>query len=307
VRRSLPLLALLLATTACGGGNDPGGYSDSSSGEAANSTAADADMALPPEGSAPRSRSTRQAGPDIRPASAPGVAFNYNYAFRLDAPRVAEVQQEHQRLCEAYTVSRCRVTGMVYRRASEDDVEAMLSFRVDPAIAGRFGRESVQAVTAAEGLLTDSEITGTDVGSGIQAATRDLAALEAELERIEQRLRTAGASAKGQLEYEAQMLRQQIRDLRSSRQSQQQSLATTPMVFKYGSGSLAPGFDQPPSLGEALEDTGDDFLYSLNLLLVVLVRLLPWAAAGLLIWGVINLIRRRRPRLTAPTELEVAA
>jgi hypothetical protein len=301
VRRSLSFLALLLATTACSSGNDGESYSASSD-ESANS----ADIVAPSEIPASSPRSTRESGPDIRPASAPGVAFSYNYAFRLDAPRVAEVQQEHQRLCERYTVSRCRVTGMVYRRDNEDDVEAMLSFRVDPAIAGQFGRETVQAVTAAEGLLTNSEITGSDVGSGIQSATRDLAQLEAELVRLEVRLRSAGTSDKGQLEYEAQMLRQQIRDLRSSRQSQQLSLATTPMVLRYGAGALAPGFDQPPSLSDALEDTGDDFLYSLNLLLVVLVRLLPWSAAALLIWGLVRYVRRRRPGLLVRPE-EAAA
>ena len=245
------------------------------------------------EAEAPQGRASRETGPDIGPRTAPGVAFNYRYAFRLDAPRVAEVQQEHQRLCERYTVNRCRITGMTYRAVNEDDVEAMLSFRVDPAIAGQFGRESVQAVTAAEGMLTDSEISGTEVGSAIQSAGRDLAALEAELARIEARIRDPRVRDKGDLEYQAQMLRQQIRDLRERRNTQQQSLATTPMQFRYGSGALAPGFDQPPSLADALEDTGDDFMYSLTVLLVVLVRLLPWALAGLLVWGVVRYVRRR--------------
>src|SRR5688572_32403970 len=112
----------------------------------------------PDEMRAPRGRASREAGPDIGPDSAPGVAFDYRYSFRLEADRVAEAQQEHQRLCERYTVNRCRITGMVYRAASEDDVEAMLSFRVDPAIAGQFGREGGQAVLGADGEMTDSGI-----------------------------------------------------------------------------------------------------------------------------------------------------
>src|SRR5687767_16038880 len=106
---------------------------------------------------APRGRASREAGPDIGPDAAPGVAFNYRYSFRLAAERVAEAQQEHQRLCERYGVNRCRITGMTYRAASEDDVEAMLALRLDPAIAGQLGREGVQAVLNADGALTDSE------------------------------------------------------------------------------------------------------------------------------------------------------
>ena len=266
------------------------------------------DMAITDEAEPTQGRASRETGPDIGPRTAPGVAFNYRYAFRLDAPRVAEVQQEHQRLCERYTVNRCRITGMTYRAVNEDDVEAMLSFRIDPALAGQFGRESVQAVTAAEGMLTDSEISGTEVGSAIQAAGRDLAALESELARVEARLRDPRVRDKGDLEYQAQVLRQQIRDLRGRREAQQQSLATTPMQFRYGSGALAPGFEQPPSLADALEDTGDDFLYSLTVLLVVLVRLLPWMFAGLLVWGVVRYVRRRwllRP--ATPEAAEAAA
>jgi hypothetical protein len=287
VRRAF--LVLLLATAAAACSQEQAFAPDSE----AVSNAASEDMELTPEAETPQGRASREAGPDIGPRTAPGVAFNYRYAFRLDAARVAEVQQEHQRLCERYTVNRCRITGMTYRAVNEDDVEAMLSFRVDPSIAGQFGRESVQAVTTAEGMLTDSEISGTEVGSAIQSAGRDLAALEAELARIEARIRDPRVPDKGELEYQAQMLRQQIRDLRGRRDTQQQSLATTPMQFRYGSGALAPGFDQPPSLADALEDTGDDFLYSLTVLLVVLVRLLPWAVAGLLVWGVVRYVRRR--------------
>jgi hypothetical protein len=293
VRRSIPFLVLLLATTAAcsqGGGDNRA----STAGDQMSNASEDA-VSLPAEIPAPSGPATRESGPDVRPATAPGVAFNYRYSFRLDATHVAQVQQEHQRICERYTIARCRITGMVYRAASEDDVEAMLAFRVDPAIAGQFGREGVQAVTAAEGALADSEISGTDVGAPLQANNRDLQRLEADLARIQAQLGRRGlpADERSRLEYDGQMLRQQIADLRGTRDAQQQSLATTPVLFRYGSGSLAPGFAQPPSLKNALKDTADDFLYSLNLLLVILVRLFPWAAAALLGWLAVRFVRRR--------------
>ncbi len=310
MRRSLPLIAFLLATTACGGPQNGSGTEDGSA-TTMSEEATDSSLAPPPPAdlSSPSGRNVQGAGPDVRPTAAPGVAFDYRYAFRLEADRVAEAQQEHQRLCERYTANRCRITGMVYRARSEDDVEAMLAFRVDPAIASQFGRESVQSVLSAEGELTDSEISGTDVGSAIDRARRDLPRLEADLARLEARLAAGnlGREERSRLEYEAQMLRQQIRDLRSSRETAEGSLATTPMLFRYGSGSLAPGFARTPTVAEALEEAGDDFWASLNLLLVVLVRLLPWAALALIVWGAVRILRRRRRPADATPAPEVSA
>ena len=67
------------------------------------------------------------------PTAAPGVAFNYRYAFRLPAERVAEVQEQHAQACEQLGVARCRITGMLYRLVNDDDIEAMLAFKLDPA------------------------------------------------------------------------------------------------------------------------------------------------------------------------------
>ena len=307
MRVCLPVLIVLLTTvTACGDREQ----APPEPGTTAETIANEADLAATPpaEVAAPRGPASRGTGPDIRPGSAPGVAFNYRYSFRLAAERVAEAQQEHQRLCERYGVNRCRITGMTYRAANEDDVEAMLALRLDPAIAGQFGREGVQAVLNADGTLTDSEISGTDVGSEIDSAGRSLAELTARLEQLEARIRAARPADKGQLEYEAEALRQQIRELRGRREGQQRALATTPMLLRYGSGNLAPGPAPAPSLREALSDTGDDFLYSATVLLVVLVRLLPWGIAGLLVWGLVRYLRRRlTPLPPAPSEPALSA
>ena len=205
-------------------------------------------LVAPGGGQSPAARAA--AGPNVGPTAAPGVAFNYRYAFRLAAPRIAEMQEQHAQMCERLTVARCRITGMYYRVVNDRDIEAMLAFKLDPSIARLFGRQGVEAVVRAEGMLTESEISGTDVGTSIRAAGRSLADLQADLARIEARL--AGRIASGEresLEYEAQQLREQIRALRDSRSEQQESLATTPMVFRYGSGDLVPGFAQRPTLG----------------------------------------------------------
>jgi hypothetical protein len=291
VRRSLPLFALLLAGTACSqsGQAPPPPQSEQMSNAAADAAPAQFE---PTESRAPASRAA--GGPNVGPTAAPGVAFNYRYAFRLAAPRVAEMQEQHAQMCERLTVARCRITGMYYRVVNDRDIEAMLAFKLDPSIARLFGRQGVEAVVRAEGMLTESEISGTDVGTAIRAAGRGLADLQADLARIEARL--AGRIASGEresLEYEAQQLREQIRALRDTRSDQQESLATTPMVFRYGSGDLVPGFAQRPTLKQTMQRAGDNFLDGATMLMILVITLLPWALALALIWAIVRYVRRR--------------
>jgi len=292
MRRSLPLFALLLAgAAACSqsGQRPPPPQSEQMSNATADVAAPEA-MAAPGESQASRAA----AGPNVGPTAAPGVAFNYRYAFRLAAPRISEMQEQHAQMCERLTIARCRITGMYYRVVDDRNIEAMLAFKLDPSIARLFGRQGVEAVVRAEGMLTESEISGTDVGTSIRAAGRSLADLQADLARIEARL--AGRIPSGQresLEYEAQQLRDQIRALRDTRSEQQESLATTPMVFRYGSGDLVPGFAQRPTVRQALQRAGDNFVDGATMLLILVVTLLPWALALALVWAIVHYVRRR--------------
>ena len=302
--RSLPLLVLLLATAAACGqveNDTPQPRSDRTS-DISNATAEDASIA---DGEA-----TRETGPGIDTTVAPDVAFDYRYGFRLASDRIAEVQDQHQQLCERYTLARCRITGMTYRTVNEDDVQATLAFAVDPAIARQFGRDAVQRVNAAEGTVTESEISGTDVGTTIRSTGYSLAQLEAELARIETRLRgmSPDSAQKSDLDRQAGELRARIRELRESNEANQQSLATTPILFRYGSGAYAPGEAEQPSLTATARESGEDALYGLTLLLRVLIVLAPWALAAGLVWFLIRLLRRRLfpPVPAATTEPEGA-
>ena len=288
-RHSLSVLALLLASTACGGpvrdSSAPGQQTDS-----APATRFEASEDMAEGGQASR----RAAGPNVGPTAAPGVAFNYRYAFRLAAPRVAEVQEQHAQLCERLTVARCRITGLRYRVVNDRDIEAMLAFKLDPAIARRFGRAGVEAVNQAEGRLVESMITGEDVGTGIRNAGRSIAQLTEELRRIEARLAgRLSADERSRLEIEAQQLRQSIRATEADREEQAESLATTPMVFNYGSGDLVPGFDGDMTFGKALSRSLDN-LAELGLgAMIVAITLAPWILLVLLLWWAAVRIRRR--------------
>lgn len=258
------------------------------------------------DGAAPPATRSRDAGPNVSPTAAPGVAFNYRYSFRLPSARIAEVQERHAATCESLGVRRCRITGMLYRVVGENDVEAMLSFQLDPAIARRFGRAGIEAVTQAEGMLTESMITGEDVGSNIQRAGRDIVQMREELRGLEAQLGRGDLppDERARIEAEIRELRQAIDATQADRTDQEEMLATTPMTFNYGSGQFAPG-EQRPSLRVALDRAVNGFLYGGALLLVILITLLPWLAAVLIIWVLVAFVRRRwlkRPGPAMPAE-----
>ena len=283
MRRALPLIALLLAT-ACGGGGERRESSESLS------TFDVAEEAAPVHMDA--------AGPAVVPTAAPGVAFNYRYAFRLPGERIASVQEQHAQACERLGLARCRITGMRYRLVNDEDVEGMLAFKLDPTIARQFGKTGIDAVAKAEGMLIDSEISGVDAGAAIQQANRTGAQLADDLSRIEEQLGRSGLSGeeRARLQSEAQQLRQSIRANAAAREERQESLATTPVVFQYGSGELVPGFDDGSPIGNAIEQAGENFLGGIALMLVFLVTLLPWALLLLLVWWI---VQKLRPRLAA--------
>jgi hypothetical protein len=292
MRRSLPFLVLLLAAAACSK-SDPDRSGPSQPAPASNA-AVSADAYEP---AAPGGQASRDAGPNVGVTAAPGVAFNYRYEFRLPPTRIAEVQEQHAQMCEHLTAARCRITGLFYRVNSAHDVEAMLAFKLDPAIARSFGRDGAAGVVRAQGLLTESEITGTDVGTQIHAANRSIAELQADLQRIEARLRTPrlDVDEKARLEDQAQQLRESIRAGTSQRDEAQESLATTPMVFRYVSGE--------PSLGQSVQDNWDSFLDSAAVLLRIVIALLPWAVAAGLIAAIVLFVRRRWFARKAATEV----
>jgi hypothetical protein len=283
MRRSLPFLVLLLATAACSKSNPDRSAPSEPAAQSSNAVAS-YDVS---ESRAPAGQASRDGGPNVGVTAAPGVAFNYNYEFSLPPTRIAEVQEQHAQACEHLTVARCRIIGMSYRVNSAHDVQAMLAFKLDPAIARQFGREGVQGVLGAEGMLIESEITGTDVGTQIHAANRSIAELQGDLQRIEAQLRAPrlDLDEKARLEDQAQQLRETIRAGTAQRDEAQASLATTPMVFRYASGE--------PTLGQSLQDTGDSFLSSAYVLLRIVIALLPWALAAGLIAAIVLTVRRR--------------
>lgn len=279
-------LGLLLGAAACGQGRD----------ESAMSGGGDSNMAtfdVQEDAAAPAatdsSGRTSPRPPGVTPTAAPGVAFNYRYAFRLPAANIARVQEEHAQACEKLTVARCRIAAMTYNDDGDGDIEAQLSFKLDPAIARTFGRDGIAIVDKAEGELLRAAITGTDVGSEISAATRGQAQQADEVRRIELQLARPGLSSSERVE-----LRQQLAALRASIQAteteqagRRQQLATTPVSFDYRAGKTG------SRLERAIADAADNFSGAAITALIVLVTLLPWLVLLLLLWLAWRWLNRR--------------
>lgn len=288
-------VSLLLATAACGQNEDrgyaPGGQGNMTTFDAAEESA-------PPDSSAGRA----PRPPGVGPTAAPGVAFNYRYAFRLPAENIGRVQEEHASACEKLGVELCRITAMNYRDEGDGDIEAQLAFKLDPARARGFGRDGQAVVTKAEGELLQAAITGTDVGGEIAAAARGQAQQADEIRRIEQQLNRPGLSAgeRVELQQQLQALRGSVRTGEAEQTGRRQQLASTPVVFDYRAGKSG------SRLERAVADAGDNFVAAVTTVLIVLVTLLPWLVALLLLWLAWLWLRRRIPLLRPEPRPQVA-
>ncbi|CAN5478042.1 hypothetical protein BH09PSE4_BH09PSE4_04090 [soil metagenome] len=228
-----------------------------------------------------------EAGPGgIGLSAAPGVAFSYHYAFRLPSAKIAAAQEGHAQACEKLGIARCRITGMRYQLIGENNVEAMLAFKLDPAIARAFGKNGIAMIQTAEGTLVDAAITGTDAGASIDRIAADRSRAGDELRRLDGELAKSGRSASERTELQGQRaeIARQIATAAADAVAARESLATTPMVFDYGSGRAVRGFDGSAPLTSALDTAIGSTQVTIAVLLGILAIFGPPAVVLLLLW-----------------------
>ncbi len=246
------------------------------------------------------------AAPGINVTAAPGVAFNYRYAFRLPAGRIAKAQEAHAAACEKLGIARCRITGMRYSLTRNDSIDAMLAFKLDPTLARAFGRQGIAVIEAAEGMLANAEITGTDAGAEIAKTSADRSEIADERARIDRELAQTGSSASARTELLRQRaeLDQQIRAATTAVADQRETLASTPMTFDYESGAAIRGFDGQSPITDALDTAIGSAQMTLAVLLSGIAVLGPPALLLGLLYLIWLRIRRRFPKrsVAAPSE-----
>lgn len=246
---------------------------------------------------------TKQVSPpEIGATVAPGVAFQYNYSFALPAANIARVQSEHAAQCEKLGIIRCRVTAMTFQKQAGEELNASLSFKLDPALANSFAAGATDIVTRAEGSLASSDVAGNDAGSEIVASDRSTASLRADLIKIDAQLRIPGLSrqVRGRLVEEANDIRAQMRETEGTRDKDVESLATTPVVFTYADNAAILGFDSTSPVQQAIKSSAYSFSTMLSFVMLAIGVLAPWMLLGLAIFWVVR--RLRKPAVIAKTE-----
>lgn len=240
----------------------------------------------------------RMTAPGIDVTAAPGVAFTYDYDFRLPAEKIGAAQEAHAVACEKLGISRCRITGMRYSVSDNGGIDARLAFKLDPTLARGFGKQGIATIEASDGMLIRAEITGNDAGGEIERIARRRAELAAERARIDRELARPGLKAEERAELQRQraMLDSDDRAHKAASEEQEDSLATTPVTFAYESGTAINAFGGKGMIARAL-DAGARSVDATFAVALTAIAVLgpPILLIGLLVLGFVALRRRFFP------------
>lgn len=211
----------------------------------------------------------------VSPSVAPGVAFQYQYDFRVPGDRIEGVQDEHAAACETLGLSRCQITGLNFQQSENGYPAGRMEFLLDPAIARKFGRDAIASVEKAEGVLATSNVQRENVGDEIATSQVRSAGIEAEVKRIEARLAGQGLAndERVELRRRAEELREMLGGEKEQRRAGEKRLATTPVAFSYN-GNM--GIGGSGAFGDAWSASSNSMTTMLSVLLMLAGVVLPW-------------------------------
>jgi hypothetical protein len=285
-------LTMLLA--GCGKPVDDRPYQPDRASSMSNSAAV-SDAAPPGRGPQGEALAPSEIAPGVDVTAAPGVAFNYAYAFRLPAQNIKDAQEAHAAACEKLGPQHCRITGMLYRLIGENNIVGAIEFKLDPTLARAFGKQGIDAIVKADGKLVDAQITGVDAGAAIKTLDGQRQQAEAELQRLDRELSRTDlkTTERAELQRQRAALAARLQEVKTDTGDREESLATTPVSFRYESGAAVRGFDGSAPITSA----GNVFLDSAQVTLgVVLTLLAALAPPGAILLVAFLIWRRFRPR-----------
>jgi hypothetical protein len=226
-----------------------------------------------------------EEAPGIAIGAAPNVAFEYRYAFKLPDAKISAIQNEHADACEALGNARCQITDMQFNKIDDKRVEAALAFKLDPAIARKFGRDAIASVEKAEGILADGNVTGTNVGGQIEDSQGRSAMLESQLDRLQKRLanKKLSASERAALSERVEELQKELGNEQGERTTGEAKLAMTPVQFTYVGDDGVPGFGKENPFANAFGIAASSFAVMFSFVLMALGFAGPWILLAALI------------------------
>ncbi len=239
--------------------------------------------------------------PAINASAAPGVAFDYDYAFSLPEKKIARVQEIHADQCAKLGIAKCRISGLNFIKERNGTTEGSLTVKLDPGIALAFAREASAVVEKEGGKLETSRVSGEDVGSSVTNLKRNAGAINTDLERVSAQLKSKDLSdrAKSELVAREAALRDELRALAGERNEKQDLLASAPMTFRYEVGETVLGFDRQSTIGSGLLTGKESISMMLAFVALIIGGLGPWL---LLAFGVYWLWKRYGPKRVSNTD-----
>ncbi|MFZ5747439.1 MAG: hypothetical protein ACOY45_07245 [Pseudomonadota bacterium] len=217
-----------------------------------------------------------------------GNAFDYRYAYRLPGSRVKAVQESNAAACDKLGPARCRILGMRYNASESNHITAILTFKIDPAIARAFGEAVNKSVAGADGQLVSTEIAGADSTAAARSNAL-VARLREQLANAESQAQGEGATA-DPARARAERIRQALDTIAEVEAGQGETLATAPVLVTYESNgsllSLGSGDASIKGAGERLNQSAAQLLEILAgvgpwlLLMIVAVLGLRWLIHG---------------------------
>ncbi|MES2442291.1 MAG: hypothetical protein V4574_05625 [Pseudomonadota bacterium] len=237
-------------------------------------------------GGGPAKQDALQVNPSegVEGFASTGSGFDYRYAYRLRGDRLKAVLQSNADACDRLGPARCRILAMRYRVADGGQISAVLTLKIDPAIARSYGEAVTKAVTGSDGLLVDTEITGADSTN----AARSLALIN----RLRDQLKSAQtqAATDPSAKARADKIQGALDTITEVEAGQGQSLATAPVLMTYESSNALTGLGSADAnfrnAGTSLESSVSRVLIFLALVgpwllvLLVLVIVLRWIVHG---------------------------
>lgn len=213
-----------------------------------------------------------------------GTGFDYRYAYRLPGNRLKGVLQSNADACDRLGPARCRILSMRYRVDDDNHSKAVLTIRIDPAIARNFGDAVTVNVTGSDGVLVDTEITGSDATTQARST--------AVVNRLRERLSNAQSTGTPDGQARAQRIRDALAEIAESEASQGQSLATAPLLLTYESSNALTGLG---SSSANFRNAGQTLQNSLAQLVVILAGVGPWLLLMLVVVLILRWIIHGRP------------
>lgn len=213
-----------------------------------------------------------------------GTGFDYRYAYRLPGNRLKGVLQSNADACDRLGPARCRILSMRYRVDDANHTKAVLTIRIDPAIARNYGDAVTANVTGSDGVLVDTEITGNDS----TMAARSTAVVN----RLQDQLSNARSNNSPENVARAARIQNALNTIAEVEASQGQTLATAPVLITYESSNALTGLGSSDANFRNAQQTLNN---SLAQLVTILASVGPWLLLMLVVVLILRWIIHGRP------------